>query len=338
MEALAAAGERGQAIQFASAFATRLRDELGIEPDAEVTSLVDSLKHDMPRSTATRAPATIVAQDAAAGLTQLAPEFEVLRTIGAGSVAEVFLARETALKRLVAIKVLRRAYAHDEHLRKRFEREAQAAARIEHPNVVTALRFGRLSDGMPFIVMPYIGGGSLEDRLAGSGPWDLARSKRELAQIASGLAAAHKLGIVHRDVRPANILYQRDSDRVLMIDFGLAAVLESGDAAALRLTLPGEQLGSPTYASPEQLQGEAVTERADVYSLGVIAFEMVSGELPFTAKTYAQTLLAHATEAPRALADVMPNADKDFAALVARCLSKRPERRPYAAEVLQALS
>jgi DNA-binding SARP family transcriptional activator/tRNA A-37 threonylcarbamoyl transferase component Bud32 len=337
MESLAAAGDRARAVQFATTFAKRMHDELGMAPDAEITRLAETLKTTTPQSAAVPAQKVALHVDNSHGLAQLAPEFDVLRSIGAGSVAEVFLARETALKRLVAIKVLRREYAVDEHFRKRFEREAQSAARIEHPNVATAFRFGRLSDGMPFIVMPYIGGGSLEDRMAGSGPWMLPRCKAQLAQIASGLAAAHKLGIVHRDVRPGNILYQRDSDRALLIDFGLAAVLESGDAASLRLTLPGEQLGNPAYASPQQLQGENVTERADVYSLGVIAFEMVSGELPFTAKTYAETLLAHATEPPRALTEVAPGIDKGFAALVARCLNKRAELRPFAAELAEVL-
>lgn len=336
MEALAAAGDRGQAVQFANAFGERLRADLGIEPDARVTELVRSLQTS-DTSTAGVARVTIPFTAAPAGLEQLAPEFEIVRPLGAGSVGEVFLARETTLKRLVAIKTLRPQYAKDESARKRFEREAQSAARIEHPNVTTAFRFGRLSDGVPYLVMPYIGGGSLEDRLAGTGPWSVEQSSRQLAQIAAGLAAAHKLGIVHRDVRPGNILYQRDSDRVLLTDFGLAAVLENGDAAALRLTMPGEQLGSITYSSPEQLRGETVTERADVYSLGVIAFEMVSGELPFTAKTYSQVLLAHATEPPRALADVVAGVDSAFAALVARCLNKRSEQRPFASEIATAL-
>ena len=332
MEELAAAGDPERAIQFASAFRTRLRDELGLEPHEDIMRLVAALKRGVPASPQRSLQSVAIQSSPAEVLPELAPEFEIVRSIGAGSVAEVFLARETTLKRLVAIKVLRTEYAANEHMRIRFEREAQAAARIEHPNVATAFRFGRLSSGVPYIVMPYISGGSLDDRLAGSGPWDVQHSKQQLAQIASALAAAHELGIVHRDVRPANILYQRDSNRALLIDFGLAALLETGDAAAMRLTLPGQQLGNPVYASPEQLRGENVTERADVYSLGVIAFEMVSGELPFSGRTFAETLLAHATEPPRALTDVVPEIDKNFAALVAHCLSKRPEHRPFAAD------
>lgn len=340
MQALADAGDRGRAIQHAAAFAERSREELGIEPDASVLALVARLQRaDASVGSAPVIDLRVPHEDEQYGLSELAPEFDVVRSIGAGSVAEVFLARETSLKRLVAIKVLRPEHASVESGRKRFEREAQSAARIEHPNVATAYRFGRLSSGIPYIVMPYINGGSLEDRLAATGPWSVAHSSKQLVQIAAGLAAAHRLGIVHRDVRPGNILYHRDSDRVLLTDFGLAAVLDTGDAsAALRLTMPGELLGSIAYSSPEQLRGDQVTERADVYSLGVVAFEMVTGELPFKAKSHAQMLLAQTTEVPRLASDVIESVDAGFAGIVARCLNKRPEQRPYAAELVEVLT
>ena len=338
MEALAAAGDRARAIQYANVFAERQRDELGIEPDAAVVELCDRLQRSSGTSEAVAVPAVVIEEAVDVGLDELRGDLDVIRSVGVGSVAEVFVARENALKRLVAVKVLLPQFAADDNARRRFEREAQAAARIEHPNVAAAFRFGRLSNGVPYLVMPYINGGSLEDRLAATGPWDSAQSRKQLAQIASGLAAAHRLGIVHRDVRPANILYHRDSDRVLLTDFGVAAVLESGDAEQMRLTRPGEQLGNIAYASPEQLRAEQVTERADVYSLGVIAFEMLAGELPFNAKTHAQMLLAHATEPPRLVSDVVSDVDRRIGLLVGKCLNKRAEQRPYAAEVAEAMA
>lgn len=327
MEALANAGDRARALQHGVQHAERLRNEIGVEPDAELTAFAARLQKTEP------APAPVTPTSARIGdlrSDEFAPDFELLREIGRGTVGAVYLAREPALKRLVAIKVLLPDLAAEESVRLRFEREAQAAARIQHPNVATAFRFGRTRSGLPWFVMPYIAGGSLEDRLAASGPLPMPEARKVIAQIASALAAAHRLGLVHRDVRPANILYDREADRVLLTDFGLAAVLESGDETGLRLTRPGEQLGSAAYASPEQLRGETVTERADVYSLGVVAFELLTGRLPFDPS---QSVFAARTAEPLRLRSVLPDADEKLEALIGRCLNQRPEQRPYANEL-----
>jgi DNA-binding SARP family transcriptional activator/tRNA A-37 threonylcarbamoyl transferase component Bud32 len=325
MEVLAQAGERARALQHAATHAARLRDELGVAPDEAVTKLAAKLQ----RSDA-------ASRNVTRSSDQPFADFEVVRVLGEGSVARVYLARELALMRMVAIKVLLPQHAQAETARIRFEREAHAAARIQHPNVATAFRFGRMEDGTPFLVMPYVAGGSLADRLAG-GPLPMAEAKRHIAQIASALAAAHRLGIVHRDVRPANVLYDRDSDRVLLADFGIAAVLEDGSAASVRLTRPGEALGDVKYASPEQLRGESVTQRADVYSLGVMAFEMLTGRLPFEGTKPAHLLAAHVTAEPLRLRELLPDADRKLEALLGRCLQKRPEQRPYADEITAAV-
>jgi serine/threonine-protein kinase len=271
-------------------------------------------------------------------LRSLTPEFELIRSIGQGSMARVYLAREPVLGRLVAIKVLEKRYGEDRTARLRFEREARAAARIQHPYVVTVFRVGHLSEDEPFLVMPYINGGSLEDRLVASGPLSLTDSCRFIAQIAAGLTAAHRLHLVHRDVRPANVLYDRDTDRVLLTDFGLAAVLESGQERVLRLTRPGEQLGSPAYASPEQLRGEPVTEQADVYSLGVVAFELLTGRLPYDAETSLQMTAAHIRNNPWRISEFRSEVSPAVDDLIYRCLHKRPEQRPFAADIVDALA
>jgi eukaryotic-like serine/threonine-protein kinase len=251
--------------------------------------------------------------------------------------ARVYLAREPVLGRLVAIKVLTERYAGDRTAQLRFEREARAAARIQHPFVATVFRVGRLGNGLPYLVMPYVSGGSLEDRLAASGRLPLPVARRYVGQVAAGLAAAHRLGIVHRDVRPANLLHDREADRVLLADFGVAAVLETGSEQALRLTRPGERLGSPAYASPEQLRGDPVTERADVYSLGVVAFELLTGRLPFDAANALQMTAAHVRLAPHRVSHYVPDVDPALDDLVGHCLNKRPEQRPFAADVADAL-
>jgi serine/threonine-protein kinase len=158
-----------------------------------------------------------------------------------------------------------------------------------------------------------------------------------MAQIAAGLAAAHRLGVVHRDVRPTNLLYDRGADRVLLTDFGLAAVLDLLQEGALRLTRPGEVLGSPRYASPEQLLGDAVTDRADVYSLGMVAFELLTGDIPYAARTEAALVAAHVRERPKHAAELRADVPPELGSLIDRCLNKRPEQRPFAAELAESL-
>jgi DNA-binding SARP family transcriptional activator len=331
--ALLRAGEPVLAKRFAAEFTGRLRKELGIEPEA---SILDQAKARIAdRQTppgGTGGPMLPPNPD----LEGLDPDLEVLELIGVGSVARVYRAREHTLRREVAVKVLSPGLAGDPVTRARFEREALAAARIQHPNVAPVYRTGRLTSGVPYLVMPSFTGGTLASRLKKTGPLPLDEARRYVGQIAAGLAAAHRLGIVHRDVRPANILYDRGSHRVVLIDFGIAAVLnpEPGEP---RLTLPGQRLGDRSYASPEQLRAEPVTGRADVYSLGVVAFEMLTGRLPFDGRTPLQMMAAHAVEEPRRPAELRPEVDAELDDLVRRCLAKRPEGRPLAGDVAEEM-
>lgn len=269
---------------------------------------------------------------------ELEPDVQIVRPLGRSPVASVYLGREAALRRLVAVKVLAPELAEDPTARLRFEREAQAAAAISHPNVVEVHRVGRLADATPYLVMQYVKGTSLADRLAAEGALSVDETRRLLAQVASALAAAHKQGIVHRDVRPGNILYEEETGRVLLTDFGIAAVLVTGDREPLpRLTRTGEMIGDPSYMSPEQLGGLGATERSDVYNLGLVAFELLTGRSPYEASSPGEFAAAHQHDTPLRVADLRPDVDAGLDALLARCLAKKPEHRPSASSFLSRL-
>lgn len=167
---------------------------------------------------------------------ELDPEFQIVRLLGESSVAQVYLARERALQRLVAIKFMKVELAEDETARKRFEREGRSAAKISHHNVATVHRVGSLEDETPFIIMEYVEGRNLADALQAEGVVTVEQACHTLSQVASALAAAHESGIVHRDVKPENVVREKDSDRVVLTDFGIAGILESGSETITRLT------------------------------------------------------------------------------------------------------
>ena len=268
---------------------------------------------------------------------ELDPEFQILRLLGEGSVAQVYLARERALQRLVAIKFMKSQFAQDDTARKRFEREARSAAKIHHQNVATVHRVGSLEDQTPFIIMEYIEGRNLADALQAEGVMTIEEACHTLSQVASALAAAHEKGIVHRDVKPDNVVRERDSDRVVLTDFGIAGILETGTETITRLTQQGQLLGDPRYMSPEQLLGEALTDASDVYSLGVMGYELLTLQAPYEGKTSVQMVTAHLKKEPIPLAGLRPDADPFLADLLERCLSKNPRHRPRASEVAKAL-
>lgn len=268
---------------------------------------------------------------------ELVPDLEILRPLGSGSHADVYLAREPALKRLVAVKVLRADLASDATMTRRFRREAQSAARIHHPNVIPVYRVGRLADGVPYIVMEYIDGRTLADMLTARGPLPLDDARRILVSVASALAAAHEHGIVHRDVRPENVFIETRTGRAVLADFGIAALLETGTDPITRLTTGGIKLGDLRYMSPEQVRGEPVTDRSDVYALGVLAYEILTGAAPFGDLAPAQQLSARLGESPRSPAGVRPEIPVALANLVVRCLAHDPGPRPYAGELASLL-
>lgn len=268
---------------------------------------------------------------------ELSPTVEVLRLLARGRTSFVWLAREITLKRLVAVKVLAAELAQDEVARRRFEREATAAAALSHPNVVPLYRFGYLPQGLPYLVMQYVSGGTLEDRLAAEGPLPLDAARRTLSEVADALAAAHRHGFVHRDIRPANVLYDPETGRALVTDFGLAGVLPSGEPAGTRLTRTGEVLSSAEYASPEQLRGEGASERTDVYAFGVLGYRLVAGQWPYRIESEAGLEAAHLRAPPRDLTALRPGTPAALAALLRQCLAKDPRRRPTAEYIARAL-
>ncbi len=268
----------------------------------------------------------------------LAPEFEILRPIGSGRTSHVFLARESALKRLVAVKVLRPEVGENETVRARFEREARSLAGISHPQVPAVYRVGRLDSGLPYMIEKYIEGRTLRDRLEATGPIKADEARGVLADIAAALAGSHAQGVIHRDVRPGNVMMERDTGRAFLTDFGLAAARETGAQADARLTQTGEILGDPHYASPEQLRGEAVTAQADVYSLGVLGYEILTLSNPFGSGSRQELFTAHLRGDPRELPWEVTARDPELGNILKRCLQKEPTRRPRAEEVRRALS
>lgn len=261
----------------------------------------------------------------------LGDDFEVVRPLGEGKVAKVFLAREKGLDRPVAVKVMRGSLALEDTARKRFLREARLSAKIHHPNVVAVHRVGELEgDGRPYLVMEYIDGRTFEDILAASGPLAEEEVRHVLGEVCKALQAAHKLGIIHRDIRPGNIMRTRDGDRVVLTDFGLAGTLETGGDAT-RLTAAGEILGDVHYAPPEQLGGETIQPGSDIYALAVTAYELLTGDGPFPDETRpAQLIKAHLTGEPAPIGRLRPGTSPALEDALLRCLHKKPAHRPSA--------
>jgi serine/threonine protein kinase len=274
----------------------------------------------------------------AAMLAGLKPDLEILRQLGSGDTANVYLAREPALRRLVAVKVLRPDVAANAVARRRFEREAQSAARISHTNVTAIYRVGRLADDVPYMVMEYIDGRTVQEILAAGSTFDLGYARGLLVSVAAALAAAHERGIVHRDVRPGNVFVENRTARAVLGDFGIAALLESGAESATRLTKLGMKLGDMRYMSPEQLRGEPVTEASDMYAFGILAYEVLTGRGPYEAKGEAQMMAAHVKGEPLKLRELRADVDAAVAARVESCLAKDPNLRPRAQEIAVALA
>ncbi len=270
--------------------------------------------------------------------TSLGGDFEIVRPLGRGAVATVYLARDRALGIPVAVKVLRPGKAADETARKRFEREARAAASLsDHPNAVAVTRFGRLPNETPYLVMQYVKGRTMEERLKAEGRLPVPEATAVLAEVASALAAAHEKGIIHRDLRPGNVLWDEEKRRALLTDFGIAAVLDAGGPDSPRLTQTGELLGDPRHSSPEQLTGVPVTELSDMYGFGLLGYELLAGRGPYEARSAADWIRAHLQQEPRDLRELRPDVPEPLADLLRRCLAKEPRHRPSARDVVRAL-
>jgi serine/threonine protein kinase len=254
----------------------------------------------------------------------IAERYRVDVRLGVGGMGAVYRAEHVLMKKPVAVKVLHREMTVVEEVVKRFEREAIAAGRIDHPHVTVATDFGKLEDGAFYLVLEYVPGRSLTDLLAESGALPTARALFIARQVAEGLGAAHAAGIVHRDLKPDNImLIERGGtkDFVKVLDFGIAKVSAEGEGPSSQLTRLGSVFGTPAYMSPEQASGQPVDQRADLYALGLVLYEMIAGHAAFEAEELVMLLAKQITEPPPPLP---PAVDAGVAALVMRLLEKDP--------------
>jgi serine/threonine-protein kinase len=257
----------------------------------------------------------------------------VLSPVGAGGMGEVYRARDTRLDRIVAIKVLHPQVGTDEKLRLRFEREARLVAGLNHPHICTLFDVGQ-QDGLQYLVMEFLEGQTLEGKVRG-GPINPAAVHGYARQLASGLTAAHARAVVHRDIKPSN-LFLTDDNVVKILDFGIALeAMVPADAETKLLTAHGAFVGTMAYASPEQLRGDLVDERSDIFSLGTVLHELLTGRSPFARKTTIEQMGAILHEDPPPLPSGIP---LPLAFVISRCLAKRPQDRFQSArELLQQL-
>jgi Protein kinase domain len=253
--------------------------------------------------------------------------------IGRGGMGVVYRARDERLQRRVAVKVLPPELAFSSEIRQRFTREAQTAARLSHPHIVPIHDVGE-GNGVVYFVMGLIEGESLAARIRRRGRVSAEETRRIMRETADALSAAHALSVIHRDIKPDNILLEGTRGRVIVTDFGIAKAVSSTSAATL--TSAGTAIGTPSYMSPEQAAGEReIDGRSDLYSLGVVAFQMLSGELPFSAPTVAGILMKHITEPAPLLHEKYPDVPEDLSLAVARCLEKDPANRWPSADSLR---
>lgn len=269
--------------------------------------------------------------------TLVAGRYRIERRLGEGGMGHVYLATHLAIEKPVALKVLKQEYSAKEEIVSRFQREAISASRVKHPNVLEVFDFGKLDNGCTFLAMEYLAGHDLADELNANGTVETSRALRIALQLARGLASAHKAGVVHRDMKPDNVFLARTDDGeeiVKIVDFGIAQ-LRLGDEAERnrpnrrRLTRTGMIFGTPEYMAPEQAAGKNADQRVDIYASGIILFEMLTGDIPFTGDSFMGVLNAHLHAPIPRVRDLRPDLQisAELEACILRCLDKEPAAR-----------
>jgi eukaryotic-like serine/threonine-protein kinase len=303
--------------------------------DGSMLAEVQSKPGDGPASgsgTAVRTPPpSPKALDRAASLSGqlLDSRYEVLKKLGEGGMSYVYLAKEVATGQEVAIKVLSPKLATDKSSVQRLRREAGLAMRLDHPNVCRIMRLGESEDRLIYLVMPFLKGELLSDREVQGGPMEVSTGIEILRQVCAGLHHAHELQIIHRDLKPENIMLVAEDgrpERAVVMDFGLAKERRA-DPAIAKLTATGIILGTPEFMSPEQIRGKPLDARSDVYALGIVAFEMFSGKLPFQGRNAQEMMIARLRGQPLSLRQLRPDLPVALERALARAMDTNPDAR-----------
>ena len=260
--------------------------------------------------------------------TVLHGRYQLDECIASGSMGRIYRAQHLALEKTVAIKILREELTQNETVVARFHREARAAARLEHPNSISVEDFGAADDGRLYLAMEWIGGRDLRSALAEDGPFAPERAFSMARQVCRALEAAHAKKVIHRDLKPANIMLTPtdDGEHVTVLDFGIAKI--ESDGADQFQTMAGVVCGTPDYLSPEQAAGARADGRSDLYSLGVVLFELLTGRKLFTGSNAMQVAMCHVRDVAPRVDHLNPALDSDIGDLIERMLSKAPEDRP----------
>jgi serine/threonine-protein kinase len=260
----------------------------------------------------------------------VADRYHILELVGRGGMGVVYKVEHVLMGKLMAMKLLHGELSRDKEVVRRFKREATAVSQLSHPNTVQVFDFGR-SDGLMYLIMEYIEGVELARLIRDRGPLPITRCAAVLSQVCASLAEAHDLGIIHRDLKPENVLLRRNReglDQVKVLDFGLAKLREAEERSDT--TCHGVLVGTPHYMSPEQIRGDDIDQRSDIYSLGALMYKVLCGDPPFPANTPVAVLTKHLSEPPPSVRDRFPDLDIPLAAdgLIRQCLSKSPDQRP----------
>jgi serine/threonine protein kinase len=281
-------------------------------------------------------------QNLAAG-TMFDDKYEILEVLGEGGMSVVYKARHALMNNIVAIKLLKGRYASDSTTILRFQREGQAVSRLDHPNIVRVYDFGVSREGQPFLAIEYLRGQALSEVIAEQGPLPVKKAAAIYGQVTGALASAHACGVIHRDLKPSNIIVldpQSAAPTVKIVDFGIAKVFDEEEAGQNKLTQTGDIFGSPLYMSPEQCLGKKMDDRSDIYSMGCLMYEGLTGAPPLEGENMFQTFKKQVGETPRTFREVAPH-NKDLALIepvVFKCLAKDPgDRYQTMAQLARAL-